>query len=116
MTSLRLARQGDQRNGSSDQPTILGQLTNLGLNVRGPLGGPTKLVGGLTLLRQSTNSNGTTVTRPPGEQRQSGLLNEVVLLARFTSTEISITGTEASGLVNEVGLLTELVFNRGYGS
>jgi hypothetical protein len=31
-----------------------------------------------------------------------------VVLVMFISTEISITGTEASGLVSEVGLLTEV--------
>jgi hypothetical protein len=57
--------------------------------------------------------SGNLVTRLPLGQRQSGLLYEVVLLARFISTDISITGTEASGLDSEVGLLTEVVSNRG---
>jgi hypothetical protein len=61
----------------------------------------------------SIQYSGTSVTIPPLEQRQTGLLNEVVVLVRFISTEISITGSEASGLVSEVGLLIEVVFNQG---
>jgi hypothetical protein len=40
-------------------------------------------------------------------------LKRVVLLARFISTEIYITGTETSGLACDVGRLTEVVSNRG---
>ena len=57
--------------------------------------------------------SGTSVRRPPSGPRQSGLLSGVVLLARFISIQLTVTGTEGSGLVSEVGLVTEVVFNRG---
>jgi hypothetical protein len=51
-------------------------------------------------------------SRPPLGKNQSGFVGEVVFSLRFISMQMTMTVTKASGLVGEVGRVTEVVFNR----